>query len=103
MDVRPPAGLLRLCLCGSWLATNLYGIATYAADARELDLPLANVGGGEAAHDWNFMLEAVGLLSLDTTIAALFRLIAFAVAWSSVAAGAWMLWRMQHDPRASNG
>jgi hypothetical protein len=49
------------------------------------------------------MLESVGLLSLDTTIAALLRLIAFAVTWSSVAAGAWMPWRMQYDPRASNG
>jgi hypothetical protein len=82
---------------GSWLATNLYNIATYAADARELDLPLVTVGDGEClgnCHDWNYMLSALQLLSADHAIAFLFRLAAFGLAWGSVAAGAWMLWRM---------
>ena len=86
--------------CGTWLATNLYNVATYMADARELDLPLVNVGGGEAEHDWSFMLSAVGVLEWDTRLAALVRLLAFVVAWTSVAAAAWMLWRMAAPPRA---
>ena len=80
--------------CATWLATNLYNVATYMADARELDLPLVTVGGGDAEHDWNFMLSAVGLLGWDTTVAALVRIVAFFVAWAAVAAGSWMLWRM---------
>jgi hypothetical protein len=87
--------------CGSWLATNLYSIATYMADARELDLPLVNVGGGEGDHDWNYMLASVGLLQWDTVLAALVRVVAFLVAWGSVAAGAWMLWRMRRTPASS--
>jgi hypothetical protein len=80
--------------CGGWLSMNLYNVATYMADARELDLPLVNVGGGEAAHDWNYLLSTLGLLDWDTRLAALVRVLAFLVMWSSIAAGAWMLWRM---------
>jgi hypothetical protein len=83
-----------VAFCGTWLSTNLYNVATYMADAREMDLPLVTVGGGEAGHDWNFILSAVGLLPWDTTLAALVRIAAFLVAWASVAAGGWMLWRM---------
>jgi hypothetical protein len=80
--------------CGSWLATNLYNVATYMADARELDLPLVNVGGGEVDHDWSFMLSAVGLLDFDTRLAAVVRLLTFVIAWTSIGAGGWMLVRM---------
>lgn len=85
--------------CGTWLASNLYNVANYVADAREMDLPLVTVGGGEAEHDWNFMLSAVGLLEWDTRLAALARILAFVVAWASVAAGAWVLWRMASSQR----
>ena len=80
--------------CGGWLSMNLYNVATYMADARELDLPLVNVGGGEGDHDWNYMLAAVGLLDWDTRIATLVRICAFLTMWGSIAAGSWMLWRM---------
>jgi hypothetical protein len=80
--------------CGGWLSMNLYNVATYMADARELDLPLVNVGGGEGDHDWNYMLATVGLLDWDTRLAALVRILAFLIMWGSLAAGSWMLWRM---------
>ena len=81
---------------GAWLATNLYNVAAYVADARALELPLVTVGDGECeiCHDWAYMLGQLGLLSFDTTLAGLVRVAAFAVMWSSLAAGAWMLWRM---------
>jgi hypothetical protein len=85
---------------GTWLATNLYNVAAYMADARDLDLPLVNVGGGEADHDWNFILSAVGLLPWDTVLAAVVRVLAFLAAWGSVAAGAWMLWCMARPSSA---
>lgn len=80
--------------CGFWLGTNLYNIATYAADAREMDLPLVSVGGGEALHDWNFMLSALHLLPWDTAIAAVCRLLAFLFVWGSILSGIWMVVRM---------
>ncbi len=79
---------------GCWLAMNLYGVATYMADAREMDLPLVTVGGGEALHDWNTLLTDLHLLAWDTRLAALTRLLAFVVMWGSLAAGAWMIARM---------
>jgi hypothetical protein len=83
-----------VAVAGCWLAMNLYGVATYMADAREMDLPLVTVGGGEAGHDWNTMLDTLGLLAWDTKLAGLTRLGAFVTMWSALAAGAWMLVRM---------
>lgn len=83
-------------VCGAWLSTNLYNVATYMADARSLALPLVTVGpeGGDVEHDWNYLLDAMGILSWDTTLAALTRVLAFLLMWSSLALAAWMLWVM---------
>jgi hypothetical protein len=72
---------------GAWLATNLYNVAAYMADARAQDLPLVTVGDGECVicHDWAYMLGHLGLLSLDTTLAGAVRIQAFFVMWASLA------------------
>ena len=88
-----------VAFCGTWLATNLYSVATYVADAREMDLPLVTVGGGEARHDWNYLLGVTHLLAWDATLAALIRVAAFLVSWASVAAGAYVLWSMARSER----
>lgn len=82
--------------CGAWFSDSLYGVATYMADARALELPLVTVGpeGGEVEHDWNYLLDSVGLLNYDTAAAGLVRSFAFLLMWSSIAAGVWMCWRM---------
>jgi len=82
-------------VCGAWLSTNLYNVAAYMADARAQELPLVTVGDGECVicHDWGYTLGQLGMLSLDTTLAGLVRVLAFVVMWSSLAAGGWMLWR----------
>jgi hypothetical protein len=78
---------------GFWEATNLYGVATYMADARALELPLVTVGasGGEVEHDWNYLFYSLGMLNHDTAIAAAVRVLAFLVLWGSVALGGWMV------------
>jgi hypothetical protein len=85
-----------LPICGAWLATNLYDVATYMADARAMELPLVNVGGGEPeiAHDWNYLLGTVGLLARDTFLAGCVRLLAFVLLWGSLAIAVAMLVRM---------
>ncbi len=84
-----------LSVCGAWLGTNIYGVATYMADARTQELPLVSVGGGsDIIHDWHYMLSDLHLLAWDTRFAAFTRLIAFVVIWGSVAFGAWILWKM---------
>lgn len=89
-----------LPICGAWLATNLYDVATYVGDARAMELPLVTVGGGEpvVAHDWNYLLGTVGLLPYDTVLAGGLRLAAFALLWASLAAAVWMLVRMARSP-----
>lgn len=58
----------------SWMATNLFDVATYCADARAMELPLVSpFGGDEIVHDWNFLLERTGLLESDQAIAAALR------------------------------
>ncbi len=80
--------------CGAWLSDNLYGVAAYIGDARAMELPLVSVGGGEADHDWNYMLGTLGLLNFDTALAALVRVIAFVLMAASLAGMAWVLWTM---------
>jgi hypothetical protein len=77
--------------CGVWLAVNLYEVARYVADARAMLLPLVTIGGGDARHDWNFLLDEFGLLRSDTLLAGLLRVTAFLVMWGSIAASVWLL------------
>lgn len=86
-----------VCVCGVWLSTNFYSVATYVGDARAQMLPLVSVGGGDAIHDWHYLLSRMHLLSLDTGIAAFTRLLAFILMWGSIVIAFWMLWVMaQH-------
>ena len=90
---------ISVCLC--WLATNLWGVATYCGDARALQLPLVAPGmglmpsgDGSILHDWNHMLGVTGLLRHDTTIALLFQIAAVASMGVGLVFGGWLLWRM---------
>lgn len=63
-----------------WIAQNFFNIAVYVGDARAQALPL--VGGG--IHDWNYLLGRIGLLEFDGSIAALLRLLGWALMLFSV-------------------
>lgn len=54
-----------------WFGENLLNVARYMADARAQLLPL--VGGGE--HDWTEIFTRWGVLTADTRIAGLTRLL----------------------------
>lgn len=86
--------------CGVWLAVNLYEVARYVADARAMLLPLVTIGGGDARHDWNFLLGELGLLGSDTLLAGALRVLAFVVLWGSIAASVWLLWKIGRSSRA---
>lgn len=58
-----------------WLGQNLLNISVYAQDARRQMLPL--VGGKHARHDWNWMLDQVGLLAYDQAVGFFFIALAF--------------------------
>ncbi len=75
-----------------WLGESFIDLAPYIADARALSLPL--LGGNTGAtspygfHDWNFILNELGILSSDMSIASAAHftgaaLMLLAIAWGA--------------------
>jgi hypothetical protein len=85
----------------SWLATNLFDVATYCADARSMELPLVSpFGGDEIIHDWNWILEHLGLLAWDQRLAATMRLAGSGCFLVSLVGMVYCVWRMFRASRA---
>ena len=55
--------------CFGWLGLNLFEVALYVGDARAMGLSLVTPGGGDAIHDWNWILGRLGLLQMDRMFA----------------------------------
>lgn len=54
-----------------WLGLNLLDIAVYVEDAKEMKLKLIG-----QIHDWNWILNKMGILDYDDVIAAIFIIMA---------------------------
>jgi hypothetical protein len=50
-----------------WLAQNIVNISVYIRDAIPMQLEL--IGGDSSIHDWNYILEELGLLTQSVAIA----------------------------------
>lgn len=57
-----------------WVGESLLNVSVYAGDSIALQLPL--LGGQDSIHDWNYMLERLGLLNQTQAIAGLLRVLA---------------------------
>ncbi len=89
-----------LAVAGCWESFSLYNLATYIGDAQVMQLPLVSIGGGDAYHDWEYMLVQLGWLEQDAKIAALTRglgLLVLVVSWSW---GGWVCYRMMRSKKA---
>jgi hypothetical protein len=51
-----------------WFGQNMLGISVYAKDAAAMELPLVSIGGGDAIHDWNYLLLKFNVLAHDQLI-----------------------------------
>ena len=51
-----------------WLGQNMFNISVYIKDAAAMELPLVSIGGGDAIHDWNWLLLKFNLLAWDRQI-----------------------------------
>lgn len=49
-----------------WLGQNFINISVYAADAQAKQLPL--LGGNKVYHDWDYLLQEIGMLQFDTEV-----------------------------------
>ena len=83
-----------VAFCFGWLSTNFFDVATYAADARAMQLPLVSPGGGDVFHDWNWLLGRMGMLEWDSAIAFLFNAGGVISMLICLAGGGWLVWNM---------
>ncbi|HSN68000.1 MAG TPA: hypothetical protein VLV48_02060 [Thermoanaerobaculia bacterium] len=79
---------------GAWLSFNLFGIARYIADSRDQLNVYVTVGGGDAQHDWEYILDSLGLLQQDKAIGGLVSILAAVVGVASLAYCLWLLIEM---------
>ena len=80
---------------GFWLSFSLFELARYVGDARAMELPLVNIGGGDAEHDWFYLLSRMHMLSFDHTFAFLIRVVALATGVASLTFAVWLLNEMR--------
>ena len=83
-----------ISVLGCWLSFNLFGIARYIADSRDQFGVYVTVGGGDAQHDWEYILSSLGLLEQDRAIGFLVKLLAIGVGIAFLAWGGMMLLQM---------
>lgn len=75
-----------------WVGQNLFNISVYAKDAQAMALPLVSMGGGDAVHDWNYLLSHMRLLRYDRVVGALiYGLGLLIVVASVIMAGYWSI------------
>jgi len=87
-----------------WLGTNLHGVSRYIGDARKLQLDLVSPfgGDGEVIHDWNFLLNRMGLLHFEVEIAAVVRVTSYLFLLAGVLWGGWILWQMLRQKKSES-
>ncbi len=57
-------------ICLMWFGQNIINVSIYIKDAIVMQLPL--LGGDSVIHDWNYILNKLGLLHLSPNIASIF-------------------------------
>lgn len=67
-----------------WVGESLLNVSVYAGDSIKMQLPL--LGGQDAVHDWNYLLDRAGLLSATPKVAGVIR---SGGVWLSFAAYIW--------------
>ena len=80
-----------ISICGYWLATSLINVSRYIGDAFWMRLPLVSPGGGETYHDWNYLLDSLGMLSWHAGLARLTKAMGFLMLFASFAFGLWVI------------
>jgi hypothetical protein len=95
--LRRQSDFFGVAVCGGWLATNLFGVGVYVADARAQALPLVSPFSGHPLHDWGYLLGRMGWLGACEELGLLAKLLATAVMALSLALGAWLALRMLQD------
>ncbi|HEX9186157.1 MAG TPA: zinc ribbon domain-containing protein [Vicinamibacteria bacterium] len=80
-----------------WAGQSLMDLAPYVADARALRLPLlgGRTGAEVEGHDWEYLLEALGLTRHDVTLGRLSFVLGALVMLAALAWGGTFVWRLR--------
>jgi hypothetical protein len=90
-----------IALSFGWLSTNFFSVATYAADARTMELPLVTpFGTDNVIHDWQYLLSTLNILQYDAQVAGIFRVLAVISMLVCFGLGAWILWQMGRQKKS---
>lgn len=85
-----------IALCFGWLSTSFFHIAPYIADARAMNLPLvAPFGIENVVHDWNYLLNRMGILRFDAALGFFVKCLAVLSMIACFYSGGWLLWQMK--------
>lgn len=82
-----------LSVCGVWLSTSLFELATYIDDANRGNLALVGLGD-DVLHDWDVLLTQWHLLNRAQTLANATHLLGALTLVCSVGFAAWLLLEM---------
>ncbi|MEA2007103.1 MAG: hypothetical protein U9O20_03005 [Patescibacteria group bacterium] len=77
------------CICR--LSVALFDVSLYISDSQERALPLL---GGNTSHDWNYLLNELGVLDKDDFIAGIVNIAAIVTMLAGLFLGVWLLWTM---------
>jgi hypothetical protein len=88
-----------IAFCLGWFATNCFGCAIYAMDARGmlnlvLYSPMGQSFGADGMGDWTRMLTTLGLLEWDTKIAFAWKGLGSAAMVLCILLSGWLFWTM---------
>ena len=84
-----------------WAGENLIDVAPYINDARDLQLVLlgGSTGAEVEGHDWEYLLNAMGVAHKDHTIAAAVQAIGMLTMIAALAWAAIVLWNQIREIR----
>ena len=80
-------------LCLLWVGQNIINVSVYAGDAIRMDLPL--LGGESVIHDWNYLLESMGILRYASTVGSFLEGLGMFVILAGILFSFYIVWKDQ--------
>ena len=84
-----------------WLGQSFMSLSVYIKDAAAMELPLVKLGGGDAIHDWNWLLLKFNVLAHDQGIGNAVFGLGVLVTMVSVALGFYFSFERRSEPGTS--
>ncbi len=84
-------------IAAMWGGQSLVNVYVYAADAQRMELEL--LGGGDAIHDWNYMLIHSGLFMHTNAVATFIHILAVICTAGAIAGALYLLFSAEWNSK----